>query len=45
MEATRAHRHAPGAAKAFADFHIHTRFSRDSLLSEEKFIAKASSAD
>jgi predicted metal-dependent phosphoesterase TrpH len=23
---------------AFADFHIHTRFSRDSILSEEKFI-------
>ena len=28
-------------ASAFADFHIHTRFSRDSILTEEKFIAKA----
>jgi len=28
-------------ALAFADFHIHTRFSRDSLLSEEKFIRVA----
>ena len=27
--------------RAFADFHIHTRFSRDSLLTEEKFIRKA----
>ena len=27
--------------KAFADFHIHTRFSRDSILTEEKFIAMA----
>ena len=27
--------------KAFADFHIHTRFSRDSILSEEKFIRVA----
>ena len=26
---------------AFADFHIHTRFSRDSILSEERFIEKA----
>ena len=26
---------------AFVDFHIHTRFSRDSILTEEKFIAKA----
>jgi predicted metal-dependent phosphoesterase TrpH len=26
---------------AFADFHIHTRFSRDSILSEEKFIRLA----
>ncbi|HEX2142418.1 MAG TPA: PHP domain-containing protein [Candidatus Limnocylindria bacterium] len=25
-------------AMAFADFHIHTRFSRDSILSEDKFI-------
>jgi predicted metal-dependent phosphoesterase TrpH len=25
-------------ALAFADFHIHTRFSRDSILSEDKFI-------
>lgn len=31
----------PPTRKAFADFHIHTRFSRDSLLSEEKFIEKA----
>lgn len=29
---------APGRALAFADFHIHTRFSRDSILAEEKFI-------
>ena len=28
-------------ALAFADFHIHTRFSRDSILSEEKFIRVA----
>jgi predicted metal-dependent phosphoesterase TrpH len=27
--------------KAFADFHIHTRFSRDSILTEETFITKA----
>ena len=27
--------------RAFADFHIHTRFSRDSILSEERFIQKA----
>ncbi len=26
---------------AFADFHIHTRFSRDSILTEERFIEKA----
>lgn len=31
----------PPTKKAFADFHIHTRFSRDSILTEEKFIAKA----
>jgi len=31
----------PPTAKAFADFHIHTRFSRDSILTEESFIAKA----
>jgi predicted metal-dependent phosphoesterase TrpH len=31
----------PPVPRAFADFHIHTRFSRDSLLSEEKFIEKA----
>lgn len=31
----------PATKKAFADFHIHTRFSRDSILTEEKFIAKA----
>ena len=28
----------PPAKRVFADFHIHTRFSRDSILSEEKFI-------
>jgi hypothetical protein len=28
----------PRRALAFADFHIHTRFSRDSILAEEKFI-------
>jgi predicted metal-dependent phosphoesterase TrpH len=28
----------PPAKRAFADFHIHTRFSRDSLLEEEPFI-------
>ena len=27
--------------QAFADFHVHTRFSRDSILTEEKFIEKA----
>ena len=27
--------------RVFADFHIHTRFSRDSILSEQKFIEKA----
>jgi predicted metal-dependent phosphoesterase TrpH len=31
----------PTVRKAFADFHIHTRFSRDSLLTEERFIEKA----
>jgi predicted metal-dependent phosphoesterase TrpH len=31
----------PPTRKAFADFHIHTRFSRDSLLTEETFIEKA----
>jgi len=31
----------PASRKAFADFHIHTRFSRDSLLSEARFIEKA----
>lgn len=31
----------PAQVKAFADFHIHTRFSRDSILSEEKFIRTA----
>src|SRR4026208_2541216 len=31
----------PPTRKAFADFHIHTRFSRDSLLTEETFIRKA----
>jgi predicted metal-dependent phosphoesterase TrpH len=29
------------AKRAFADFHIHTRFSRDSILTEERFIEKA----
>ena len=28
----------PRRALAFADFHIHTRFSRDSILAEDKFI-------
>lgn len=28
-------------ALAFADFHVHTRYSRDSILSEEKLIRKA----
>jgi predicted metal-dependent phosphoesterase TrpH len=28
----------PSRALAFADFHIHTRFSRDSILAEEKLI-------
>ncbi|HET9539616.1 MAG TPA: PHP domain-containing protein [Candidatus Limnocylindria bacterium] len=42
MEATKERTGAPpAAAKAFADFHIHTRFSRDSILSEEKFIRTA----
>ena len=31
----------PPTQRAFADFHIHTRFSRDSILTEEKFIARA----
>jgi predicted metal-dependent phosphoesterase TrpH len=31
----------PRASRAFADFHIHTRFSRDSILTEERFIEKA----
>jgi hypothetical protein len=31
----------PPTRRAFADFHIHTRFSRDSILTEEKFISKA----
>ena len=31
----------PSTERAFADFHIHTRFSRDSILTEEKFIARA----
>jgi predicted metal-dependent phosphoesterase TrpH len=31
----------PKTARAFVDFHIHTRFSRDSILTEEKFIEKA----
>ncbi len=28
----------PTTKRVFADFHIHTRFSRDSILTEEKFI-------
>jgi predicted metal-dependent phosphoesterase TrpH len=28
----------PPTDRAFADFHIHTRFSRDSILTEERFI-------
>ena len=31
----------PPTKRAFADFHIHTRFSRDSILTEESFIRKA----
>ena len=31
----------PDEARVFADFHIHTRFSRDSLLAEERFIRVA----
>ena len=31
----------PPVARVFADFHIHTRFSRDSILTEETFIRKA----
>lgn len=31
----------PRVEKAFADFHCHTRFSRDSLLSEERFVILA----
>ena len=31
----------PPAKRAFADFHIHTRFSRDSLMNEEPFIRLA----
>jgi predicted metal-dependent phosphoesterase TrpH len=31
----------PPTQRAFADFHIHTRFSRDSLLKEEPFIRLA----
>jgi predicted metal-dependent phosphoesterase TrpH len=31
----------PKSRLAFADFHIHTRFSRDSILSEDKFIRVA----
>jgi predicted metal-dependent phosphoesterase TrpH len=28
----------PATKRAFADFHIHTRFSRDSILTEERFL-------
>jgi predicted metal-dependent phosphoesterase TrpH len=31
----------PTVQRAFVDFHVHTRFSRDSILTEEKFIEKA----
>jgi hypothetical protein len=31
----------PKTERVFADFHIHTRFSRDSILSEEKFVRTA----
>jgi predicted metal-dependent phosphoesterase TrpH len=31
----------PATKRAFADFHIHTRFSRDSLLTEERFLKVA----
>ncbi len=31
----------PPTTRVFADFHIHTRFSRDSILTEEKFIKTA----
>ena len=31
----------PATRRAFADFHVHTRFSRDSILTEEKFITRA----
>ena len=31
----------PPTKRVFADFHIHTRFSRDSILTEERFIEKA----
>ena len=40
----RGHREATGPSvtkRAFADFHCHTRFSRDSILREETFIRKA----
>ena len=43
-QALRARREATGApreARVFADFHCHTRFSRDSILREETFIRKA----
>ena len=41
---TQAARERTGSAPralAFADFHIHTRFSRDSILGEERFIRLA----
>jgi predicted metal-dependent phosphoesterase TrpH len=31
----------PATQRVFADFHIHTRFSRDSLLTEERFLKVA----
>ena len=42
--ALREEREATGkrpTTRVFADFHIHTRFSRDSILSEKKFVEKA----
>lgn len=41
ISAARARTGAPAQAQAFADFHIHTRFSRDSILGEERFIRVA----
>jgi predicted metal-dependent phosphoesterase TrpH len=38
VQQTRERTGGPQRSLAFADFHIHTRFSRDSILSEDKFI-------